>query len=157
MESGYLTPNDLEELKKLAVKEHVEFFNRNPHLKSPFFNALIGICIYQYAASGCIYPELGVKAFDIWHFYRENGSINFPNRVHRINEDGYNGKRIDYLKRGIPRYICDLSPGQPGRIISNYVQEQKEYKIKSQEKEIFGLWPESIFGKLLSSDSGTSL
>lgn len=157
MESCYLTTHDLEELKTLSLNEHIDFLKRNPHLKSAFSDSLTGICMYQYVASGCIYPELGIKAFDIWHFYKENQNINFPNRVHKIVEDGYNGKRIDFLKRGIPRHICELTPDEPGRIITNYLQSQKECKIKLEEKEIFGLWPESIFGKLLKSDARSSL
>ena len=63
-----LTINDLKKLKKLALKEHEEFFKRNPHLKSAYYNSLIGICLCQGAASHYLNPSVGIKDFDIWFF-----------------------------------------------------------------------------------------
>lgn len=145
-----LTRNDFEELKRLAWKEHVEFFERNPHLKAFFYESLIGICLCQGAASHYLNPKTGIKDFDIWHFYQENKNANFPYRAHKANEDGYKGKRIDFLKRAIPQRICHLSPGKPGRIILDYLREEdNRTKRKLLEKGIIGLWPNSIFGEVL--------
>jgi len=142
--------NDLERLRKLALKEHEFFFERNPHLSKAYYNSLIGICLCQGAASHYLNPTVGIKDFDIWHFYLENEKVNFPYRAHKILENGYRSKPIDFLKRGIPKYINKLTPDDQGRIIINYLLERntktKGFLLK---KAIIGLYPDKIFGKVL--------
>jgi len=145
-----LTINDLKKLKDLGFKEHEEFFKRNPHLKEAYYNSLIGIVLCQGAASHYINPNVGIKDFDIWHFYVEDENINFPYRAHKIIENGHKGMPIDFLKRAIPKRIYQLYPNDPIKIIMEYLFERntktKNFLLK---KAIIGLFPDNIFGKVL--------
>ncbi|MBO8151757.1 MAG: hypothetical protein H0Z30_04615 [Candidatus Marinimicrobia bacterium] len=142
--------NDLKELRELALEEHENFFERNPHLRKIFYNSLIGICPCQGAASHYLNPTVGIKDFDIWHFYLENEKVNFPYRAHKWIENGYKNKPIDFLKRVIPKYIYDLNPSSPDRIIMNYLLERNtKTKILLLKKGIIGLYPDKMFNKVL--------
>jgi hypothetical protein len=144
-----LTLDDLEQLKELALKEHKEFFKRNPNLKSAYYNSLIGICLCQGAASHYLNPDVGIKDFDIWHFYVENKEINFPYRAHKRIDRGYKSKSIDFLKRAISNIHSSYSEDS-GQIIMEYLLERntttKELLLK---KAIIGLFPNEIFGRVL--------
>lgn len=148
-----LTMHDLEQLKELALKEHEEFFKRNPHLKS-YYNSLIGMCLCQGAASHYLNPTVGIKDFDIWHFYTANNSINFPYRAHKRINNGYKNKPIDFLKRAIPKHLYDSYRNYPEQIIMKYLLDRNNNTKKLLlEKAIIGLFPDKIadkiFGKVL--------
>lgn len=147
-----ITEEDLEKLKALALKEHEVFFKRNPHLKVAYYNSLIGICLCQGAASHYLNPtkKIGVKDFDIWHFYVESSKTNFPYRAHKVIINGHKSKSIDFLKRAIPQDIYDLSPKDPKQIIMNYLLE-KNTKTKKLllKKAVIGLHPKKIFGEAI--------
>ena len=145
-----LTEHNLEQLKELALKEHKEFFERNPHLKNIYCNSLIGICLCQGAASHYLNPNVGIKDFDIWHFYVENTSTNFPYRAHKRIETGYKGKPIDFLKRAISKEIYDSFSNEPKQVIIEYLLERNTNTKKLLlKKAIIGLYPNEIFGKVL--------
>jgi len=153
MESGEriyvpLTITDLKRLKDLALREHKDFFGRNPHLRD---NSLIGICLCQGASSHYLNPQVGIKDFDIWHFYEENREINFPNRAHKRIGNGYLGRPIDFLKRVIPRCICSSFPNDSERIIMEYLTKRRDTTTKKLllKNAIIGLYPDNIFGKIL--------
>ncbi len=145
-----LSIKDLKRLKELALEEHKNFFERNPHLHKAYYNSLIGICLCQGAASYYLCPTIGIKDFDIWHFYLENEMVNFPYRAHKRIENGYKGKPIDFLKRAIPKYIYDSNLNSPERIIMDYLSK-KNIKTKKLllKKAIIGLYPDKIFNKVL--------
>ena len=145
-----LTINDLEKLKELALREHEEFFERNPHLKSALYNSLIGICLCQGAASHYLNPKVGIKDFDIWHFYVEDNNIAFPHRAHKRIENGYKSKPIDFLKRAIPKYIYNSYTNAPERIIMSYLfKRNTKTKNLLLKKAIIGLFSDKIFNKVL--------
>lgn len=145
-----LTIKDLEKLKELGLKEHEEFFERNPHLKEAYYNSLIGIALCQGAASHYLNPKVGIKDFDIWHFYVEDENTNFPNRAKKSIENGYKGRRIDFLKRAIPKNIYQKYPDDPEKVIMEYLF-QRDTKTKNLllQKAIIGLYPDKIFSKVL--------
>ncbi len=145
-----LNIKDLKKLKELALEEHENFFKRNPHLKEAYYDSLIGICLCQGAASHYLNPNVGIKDFDIWHFYKENNNIPFPYRGHKRIKDGYKGKPLDFLKRVIPNDIYNSNIGSPEQIIMNYLLE-KNTKTKTLllKKAIIGLYPDEIFNKIL--------
>lgn len=146
-----LSISDLKNLKGLALKEHEDFFIRNLHLKERYYNNLIGICLYQGAASHYIDPSIGIKDFDIWHFYLKEGNFKFPERgSHKHIKCGYIGIDIDYLKRGILKYLVERNRGNPKKIIIEYMLE-KNTKTKRLllKKAIIGLYPSKIFNKIL--------
>jgi hypothetical protein len=146
-----ITNDDLRQLSELSLKEHEEFFKRNRRLKGAYFNSLIGVCLCQGAASHYINPNIGIKDFDIWFFYVENKSIDFPYRAIRTIKKGYKNKPIDFLRRAIPKGIYDLFPDDPEKIIMKYLLEKntttKKFLIK---KAIIGLFPKKIYGKVLN-------
>ncbi len=145
-----LDKKDLEKLKDLAIDEHKRFFEKNPHLRPQFEKTLVGICLCQGAASHYLDPSVGIKDFDIWHFYIEHRSRQFPYRAHRRIPAGHNGKPIDFLKRAIPKRLCNSSADDPGQTIMEYLLERNTYtKKKLLKKAVIGLFPDGILGKVL--------
>lgn len=145
-----LTTNDLEQLKELALREHKNFFERNSHLKSAYCDSLVGIFLCQEAASHYLNPTVGVKDFDIWHFYVENIEISFPYRAHKRIEDGYKGRPIDFLKRSISKDILDSCSGQSDRTLMKYLLERNtKTKRELLEKAIVCLFPDVLFARVL--------
>lgn len=124
-----LTEEDLEQLKKLALREHEEFFERNPHLNFAFHDSLVGVCLCQGAASHYLNPKVGIKDFDIWHFYLQNENTTFPYRAHKRIENGYKGRPIDFLKRAIPRRISESYSNEADQIILDYFLERSYVHI----------------------------
>ncbi len=145
-----LTKNDLEQLKTLALREHDEFFERNPHLKSAFHDSLIGICLCQGAALHYLDSKVATKGFDIWHFYVKHETINFPDQAHKRIENGYKDRNIEFLKRAISRHIHASHYNEPDMIILQYLLERDTYTKNSLlKKPIIGLFPDDIFGKII--------
>ena len=145
-----LSIDDLKRLRKLALEEHENFFERNPRLRKAFYNSLIGICLCQGAASHYLNPKVGINDFDIWHFYLEITNVNFPYRAHKRIENGYKGKPIDFLKRAIPKDKYNLDPNNPEQVIMEYL-DKRNTKTKKLllNKAIIGLYPDKIFSKVL--------
>lgn len=145
-----LTKEDLNRLRELALQENDDFFRRNDHLHAAYGNSFIDACLCQGAASHYVNPKVGVKDFDIWHFYVEHSDVAFNPRAHRRLEDGYRGKAVDFLKRAIPQRICAGRADDAGRVIMDYLNEtDTETKQKLLEKAIVGLAPGAIFGYVL--------
>lgn len=142
--SNPLTTNDLKRLKELALKEHKDFFKRNPHLKEAYCDSLIGICLCQGAASYYIRRKGKIRDFDIWHFYAEKKGVKFPYRAIWKNVK-IGGKPIDFLKRAISKNKSST----PEQNIMKYLYEIKTPTRKLLEKPIIGLFPNEIFGKVL--------
>jgi hypothetical protein len=144
-----ITIDDLGNLRKLALAEHANFFERNPHLKV-YRDSLIGIFLCQGAACHYLDLKTGVKDWDIWHFYVETGETFFPYRGHRRLENGYKGKPIDFLKRAISSNIFQFCKYQPEATVMNYLLE-KNTKTKRDllKKAIIGLHPDAVFGMAL--------
>jgi hypothetical protein len=145
-----ITKDDLTNLRKIALKEHEDFFRRNPHLKRNYYDSLIGIFLCQGAA--CHYLDLitGVKDWDIGYFYVKNAEIYFPYRKRKRIEDGYRDKPIDFLRRAISRDIFDSCAGQPELTVMKYMLERNtDTKKKLLKKAIIGLHPDAVFAKVL--------
>jgi hypothetical protein len=142
--------DDLRQIRELALKEHEQFFRRNPHLRRTYFNSLAAICLCQGAASHYLNPRIGIKDFDIWHFYVENERINFPYRAWKRIENGYKGKTVDFLKRAITRRLFEAYPNDPARVIREYMlMRNTQTKKLLLKKAVIGLFPDEIFGKVL--------
>jgi hypothetical protein len=93
---------------------------------------------------------VGIKDFDIWHFYVGDRSINFPHRARKRLKNGYRGKPIDFLKRAISKDIYDSYPNDPAEIIRKYLlQKNTNTKRLLLRKPITGLFPDEIFSKVL--------
>lgn len=141
---------DLKELQRLALKEHETFFKRNPCLKKAYHSSLIGIALCQGAASHYINPNVGIKDFDIWLFYRKNQNINFWCRRRKSVENGYKCKRIDFLRGTINRDLCNFYPNEADKCIIEYLlQRNTKTKRFLLKKAIIGLFPNKIFGNVI--------
>lgn len=147
MALGHFTRRDLGRLRDLAVEEHASFFKRNPHLRAEYRGALVAICLCQGAALHYLNPRSRLEDFDIWHFYWESQRQPFPYRAHARGK--YQGKRVDFLKRAIPGELRRVPP-DPGQAILEYLKRQDTTtKRKLVEKAVIGLFPHTLFGKVL--------
>ncbi|HML04027.1 MAG TPA: hypothetical protein VK487_11740 [Candidatus Bathyarchaeia archaeon] len=150
-----LTINDLKQLRELALREHESFFERNPHLKHAYHGSLIGMFLCQGAASHYLNPTVGLRDFDIWHFYVGSSEISFPYRAHRKVEDGYKGRSIDFLKRSISKDVFASCSGRPDRTLMKYLLERNtKTKRELLKKAIIGLYPNVLFARVLWKGKG---
>lgn len=144
-----LSADDLEQLRELASKEHEQFFRRNSHLRRAYRNSLVVVCLCQGAASYYLNPRVGIKDFDIWHFYVENERINFPYSAQKRIKNGYKGKPVDFLKRAIPRGLFETYPNNPKLVILEFMLTRNTLTKKLLlKKAAIGLFPQEIFGKV---------
>lgn len=144
-----LTRRDLARLRDFAIIEHRDFIRRNPRLEDSFRDFLVAICLCQGSASHYLDPSVGINDFDVWHFYFEDRIVSFPYRAHKRIQTGYRGKRIDFLKRAIPRGKR-LSKNRPDLIVRRFLLERNNgTKVRLLRKAVIGLYPPSIFGKII--------
>lgn len=83
----------------------------------------------------------------MWHFYWESRRKRFPYRAHARGE--YQGKRVDFLKRAIPKKLRRVTR-DPGHVIVEYLKG-RDTKTKREllRKPVIGLFPPRIFGRVL--------
>jgi hypothetical protein len=142
-----LTSIDLRNLQGLGIEENKAFFRRNPHLKAAYGNALIAICLCQGAASHFLNPSVGVKDYDVWHFYVQNLRVPFPYRAHYRSH--YKGRRVDFLKRCVPRRIVNASTAARKSVLAYLMRRDTGTKKRLLIKAVIGLHPKPIFGEVL--------
>lgn len=147
MARKHITRRDLRNLRDLALEEHDAFFRRNPHLEAGYRQALVAACLCQGAALHYLNPRSRLEDFDIWHFYWETRGKIFPYRAHAKGE--YRGKRVDFLKRGVRKEFRRFA-GNSGQVILEYLK-RRDTRTKREllKKATIGLFPHSIFGKML--------
>jgi hypothetical protein len=162
-----ITKDDLNTLKDLALIEREHFFDRNPKYRGSYWNALIAIALCQGAALHFLDDKNGIKDFDIWYFYASAANVKYPPRAIKLVDSrmqkfgvnpndvrkGYVGRRIHLLGRDIN---CQHERVQhdPSECIVQYLMERKtETARRLSEKAVIGLWPASIFGKIIWSKS----
>jgi hypothetical protein len=147
MTRTHLARKDLRHLRDLALEEHVLFFRRNPHLQSTYRRALVAICLCQGAALHHLNPRSRLEDFDVWHFYWDSRQRPFPYRAHAKGK--YRGKRVDFLKRAIPKEL-QRGAQEPGQVILEYLKQRNtRTKRELLRKVIIGLFPSRIFGDVL--------
>ncbi len=142
-----LTPIDLVSLRRLGIEESKAFLRRNPHLKTAYGSALIAICLCQGAASHFLSPSVGVKDYDVWHFYVQNLRVPFPYRAHYRSH--YKGRRVDFLKRCIPNRLANASTSAGKSVMAYLMRRDTATKKRLLTKAVIGLHPKSIFEKVL--------
>lgn len=149
-----LTTKDLSRLRDIGLQEHENFFRRNPRLKFPYYRRLLAICLCQGAASHYLDNRWGINDFDLWHFYLEHASVPFPYRAHYRIQNGYRGRRVDFLKRTIREDIA-LRHCDSGEAVLAYLLERNtSSKRLLVRKGVIGLFPSRIFGKVLWKGEG---
>lgn len=144
-----ITKEHLTWLAKRAEIEHNDFLERKPHLRA-YKNSLVGIVLCQGAALHYIDGKNGIKDFDIWFFYQKDEKVNLSIRRPATDKNGYNGIRIDFMKRAIPASTCKRFSNQPDQCILNYLLEHNTLtKRLLLEKPGIGLYPKKIFAKII--------
>ena len=151
-----ITKSDLQKLLALAKTDIDDFFNRKPEYRGyKGKEALIALC--QGAALHYIDGKNGVKDFDVWFFYprlskqlpyRRRGTVDFgPSKFGKSLKDmGFRGRRIDVLMRS----ESSFSAKSPIMGLHQYLNTAKTATSKHlSRKAVIGLFPESVFGKVL--------
>ena len=97
-----------------------------------------------------INTTIGIKDFDIWLFYRKNEKVDLRCRHRKSIEDGYKGRRIDFLRRAIDRDLCDVYFNEADKCIMQYLlQRNTQTKRLLLRKPVVGLFPDQIAGKIM--------
>ncbi|MEW6110442.1 MAG: hypothetical protein AB1632_14955 [Nitrospirota bacterium] len=152
-----ITESDLRRLLELSRKDISEFFARNSRYKKEYENSELLVALCQGAALHYIDKKNGVKDFDIWYFYpqkqitlpyRRRGVVDFgvSKFGKRENMTGFAGRSVDVLMRS----DASFNKGDPVACVQSYLTtaKTKTAKLLSQ-KAVIGLYPGSVFGKVL--------
>lgn len=141
---------NLKWLAERAKKEHRDFFVRRPHLQSTYHKSLVGIVLCQGAALHYINQKNGIKDFDIWLFYKTNRKVHLSVRKPFTDKKGYNGIKIDFMKRVISASLCKKFFNRPDECILRHLQEYNTpTKRLLLQKAVIGLYPKKIFAKII--------
>ena len=105
---------DLLRLAALAADAEAELFRRNPQGSGRYAGRLLGRALCQGAALHYVNGITGVKDFDVWSFYAQDGDWPFPARWRGTRDFGpskfgryrddpprYSGRRVDLLGRSL--------------------------------------------------------
>ncbi len=140
------------------MKELYIFFERNPHCVDVFRDSLLAIALCQGAALHYYNKTNGIKDFDVWYFFSENGNRKFNPRwrheadstlskfgKHPDHSPHFLGRKLDLLGRTIPS-----REGSPEECIKAYLTQKR---IKSafllSQKAVVGLYPDNILGLVI--------
>ena len=152
-----ITKSDLERLLLLARTDIDDFFERKPEYQKLYKGKVVLIALCQGAALHYVDGVNGVKDFDVWFFYpkyskqlpyRRRGTVDFgASKFGTFPKDvGFRGRRIDVLMRSDSAF----SSGSPNVAIERYLSNAKTSTAKHlARKVVVGLYPESVFGKVL--------
>ena len=152
-----ITKSDLKKLLSLAKSDVEDFFERKPEYRKLYRGKEVLIALCQGAALHYVDGVNGVKDFDVWFFYpkyskqlpyRRRGTVDFgSSKFGSFPKDvGFRGRRIDVLMRS----DSDFSKGSASVRLERYLSNAKTSTAKHlARKAVVGLYPESVFGKVL--------
>lgn len=153
-----ITKADLKKLRRLAYADIEDFFKRNPIYKRPYKGKEVLVALCQGAALHYIDGKNGVKDFDVWLFYpkkeprlpyRRRGVVDFGSSKFGRHPDAkpeYTGRTVDVLMRSDQ---CFNKRGPESGLV-RYLSDPKTKTAKLLgQKAVIGLYPESVFGKVL--------
>ncbi|HJV86419.1 MAG TPA: hypothetical protein VJ698_13170 [Noviherbaspirillum sp.] len=154
-----ITKSDLKNLLLLAKTDVDDFFERKPEYRKLYRGKEVLIALCQGAALHYVDGVNGIKDFDVWFFYpryskqlpyRRRGTVDFgPSKFGSSPKDiGFRGRRIDVLMRSDSAF----SNGSAVEGLERYLSMPKTSTAKHlARKAVVGLYPESVFGKVLWS------
>jgi hypothetical protein len=129
-----ITGVDLARLAKLATEDRQRFFVRNAQLARLYRRRILCTALCQGAALHYVNGKNGIKDFDVWTFFVEHPARGFPARRPVMNADfgfsrfgrnpldeGFSGRRVDFLMRGIH---CRLG-SDPVEALRRYLGESR--------------------------------
>lgn len=156
-----ITKSDLKKLLSLARSDVDDFFGRKAEYRKLYRGREVLVALCQGAALHYVDGVNGIKDFDVWFFYprfakqlpfRRRGKVDFgPSKFGRISQDvGYAGRRIDVLMRSDFSFNkCTATEG-----LRKYLSSAKTATSKHlARKAVVGLYPNSVFGKVLWQNS----
>ena len=150
---------DLEKLLKFADEDREDFFTRYPRWKKLYFNRIICIALCQGAAQHYVDGKNGVKDFDVWTFYAEHPSAQFPYRragsrdfgiskfgCHPSDIRKFKGRCVDLIGRSLK---CSLK-ADPIETLRAYLDKSQTKTSKElSKKAVVILFPRNLFGKVV--------
>lgn len=155
-----ITKRDLRKLLKLARADIDDFFDRKLSYKKPYHGKEKLVTLCQGAALHYIDNKNGVKDFDVWFFYPQKGDVVLPYRRTGLVDFGkskfgkhpgnplFEGRGVDVLMRSTKFF----NRGTPEACIAGYLSSRESPSAKFlAQKAVVGLYPESVFGKVLWS------
>lgn len=165
-----ITAGDLNQLLSLSKNEAL--FNRNPKY-THFRNSLIVVALCQGASQHYADGRNGIKDFDVWYFFRRSrrGTIRYPYRAMRTVDSRFKkfgicppkcrrthpkslgafvGRHVNLLGREIDCPPTRNGRNDPKNCISAYLKNGKTKTSRElREKPVVGLFPPSMFGRIL--------
>ena len=153
-----ITRSDLKKLYELSASVMDSFFERNPIYKKPFQGKQVVAALCQGAALHYIDGKNGVKDFDVWFFYSDKKNICMPYRTVLCADFGkskfgripmqkhHEGRGIDVLMRSDSAF----NTRDPVKGITDYLSKHRTKTAGFlSQKAAVGLYPESVFGRVL--------
>ena len=150
---------DLARLGVLAAEDRERFFSRNPNLCSLYGRRVLCVALCQGAALHFVNGKNGIKDFDVWTFFVEHPARGFPARRPVMNadfgfsrfgrnpaDDGFIGRRVDLLLRGIH---CRLG-SDPVEALRRYLAESRTKSASClAEKAVVIIEPNRLRGSVV--------
>jgi hypothetical protein len=131
---------DLRRLAALATDAEADLFRRHPQGSGRYAGRLLGRALCQGAALHYVDGSNGVKDFDVWSFYAEDGEWPFPARWRGTRDFGpskfrrypndpprYSGQRVDLLGRSLPVPIG----ADPAQALRHYLAARRTDSAKA--------------------------
>jgi hypothetical protein len=149
-----ITPDLLLQLARIAEDAHTAFFARRP--RNVYRERFIAAALCQGAALHYLGLGTGVNDFDLHLFYRQHPiqpQVARRKRTERLTWRGFGSRRVDILRtvlpaRGLPTNRDDLIS-----VIRTYLRRRPtETAARLAEKPVIGLFPATVFGKVIWPD-----
>ncbi len=154
-----ITGDDLAHLAMLAAEDRQRFFVRNVQLARLYRWRILCTALCQGAALHYVNGKNGIKDFDVWTFLVEHPARGFPARRPVMNadfgfsrfgrnpaDDGFIGRRVDFLLRGIR---CRLG-SDPVEALRRYLAESRTKSASClSKKAVVIIEPKSLRGAVV--------
>jgi hypothetical protein len=150
---------DLRRLAVLAADAESELFRRHPHASGRYAGRLLGRALCQGAALHYVHGNTGVKDFDVWSFYAQDGDWPFPARWRGTRDFGpskfgrypndpprYSGRRVDLLGRSLPVPLG----ADPAQALRHYLAARRTDSAKAlAAKAVVLIYPPGRAGEVV--------
>jgi hypothetical protein len=152
---------DLRHLADLACKDFRDLFDRKPELGKAYRNSLLAICLCQGAAEHYVRGKRGIKDFDVFAFFRQHSTKQFPYRRpgtgradfgpskfgRNPDNKGFEGRRVDIFGRAIAS-----APGEPpAEAIRRWLRQgtQGSTACYLAQRPVIAIEPPDMLGRII--------
>lgn len=153
-----ITKDHLLRLRKIALDDLADFFQRTPETGDLYSNRLFAVALCQGAALHYVDGKRGVKDFDVWSFFKPHPERQFPFRRYKKQDfgdplfgtaedsPGFVGRRVDLFGRSIP----DEDYSDPVAVLRRYLLgRQTESARYLAQKAVVLLEPLHLLGTVV--------